>query len=59
MSGREAHATHDELRELLGAYSVDALTDAERAAVDEHLASCAVCRRVVADHAENGPGALC
>lgn len=57
-----APITHDALRELLGAYAVDALTDAERTAVDEHLASCAACRREVADHLEtvamlsSGPG---
>jgi hypothetical protein len=58
----EREVTHDELRELLGAYAVDALTEAEHAAVDEHLASCAACRREVADHLEtvamlsSGPG---
>jgi hypothetical protein len=58
----DAGITHDELRELLGAYAVDALADTERAAVDEHLAACPACRREVADHLEtvamlsSGPG---
>lgn len=36
---------HDEIRELLGAYVVDALADEhEREAVAEHLRSCDACR---------------
>ena len=34
---------------LSGAYAVDALDEAERAAFDQHLASCADCRAEVAE----------
>lgn len=38
---------HDELRELTGGYVLDALSDAERRALDAHLATCAECAREV------------
>ncbi|WP_243697200.1 anti-sigma factor domain-containing protein [Aeromicrobium phragmitis] len=34
----------DDIHSLSGAYAVDALTDAERAAFEEHLEHCAACR---------------
>ncbi|HET8929415.1 MAG TPA: anti-sigma factor [Acidimicrobiales bacterium] len=37
-------SSHDELRELVAAYSLDALEPAETAEVAEHLAGCAECR---------------
>ncbi len=41
---------HDEIRELLGAYVVDALADEhERAAVEEHLRSCDDCQAEVVE----------
>ena len=41
---------HDEIRELLGAYVVDALADEdERAAVEEHLRSCEDCQAEVVE----------
>ena len=43
---------HDELISLLGAYALDAVDDAERRAVDEHLEVCADCRAEVARHLE-------
>jgi len=36
---------HAHYQELLGAYALGALPDAERAALDQHLASCAACRQ--------------
>lgn len=35
---------HEHLQSLLGAYAVDAVSDEERAAIEEHLASCEACR---------------
>jgi len=43
---------HNEIRELLGAYAVNALEPPERAAVEGHLSSCAHCRDEVAAHQE-------
>lgn len=40
--------THQELRELLPAYALDALTEAEHAEVDRHLPGCDECRREIA-----------
>ncbi|MBA3416333.1 MAG: zf-HC2 domain-containing protein, partial [Chloroflexia bacterium] len=39
---------HDELRELLGVYALDALLPDERAVVRVHLTGCADCRNEVA-----------
>lgn len=44
--------THDEIRDLLGAYALDAVDDDERAMLDEHVADCARCRAEVAEHRE-------
>lgn len=41
---------HDELRELVAAYSLDALDSAETAEVAEHLAGCAECRAELRDY---------
>lgn len=43
---------HDEIAELLGAYALDAVDDAERGAVEEHLLVCARCRAEAAEHRE-------
>lgn len=43
---------HDEVEELLGAYALDAVDDAERAAVDAHLLTCPRCRAEVDGHRE-------
>lgn len=42
--------THDELRDLLGVYALDAVDDAERRLIDDHLAACAECRDEVDRH---------
>lgn len=42
--------SHDELRDLLGAYALDAVDDDERDAVERHLATCADCRAEVDQH---------
>ena len=47
-----AQLSHDELRELLGAYALDAVVPEEREALEEHLAGCAECRAEVAEHRE-------
>lgn len=44
--------THDTIRELLGAYALDAVEPDEAAAVDAHLADCPKCRGEVAEHRE-------
>jgi anti-sigma factor RsiW len=44
--------THDDLRELLGAYALDAVDGQERAAVSAHLATCDDCARQVAEFHE-------
>lgn len=44
--------SHDAVRELLGAYALDAVDDHERQAVDRHLDGCAACRAEVAEHRE-------
>lgn len=48
--GREL--THTELQELLGAYALDAVDEAERHAVEDHLENCRQCRAEVSDHRE-------
>ncbi len=42
--------SHEELRDLLGAYALDAVDDLERAAVDRHLSTCADCCAEVDQH---------
>ncbi|MCB9373293.1 MAG: anti-sigma factor [Microthrixaceae bacterium] len=41
---------HDELRELLGAYALDAVEPGEAAAVERHLRACPQCRAEVEEH---------
>jgi anti-sigma factor RsiW len=48
--GRELN--HAELQELLGAYALDAVDDAERHAVEDHLDMCRQCRAEVSEHRE-------
>ncbi len=43
---------HQEIEELLGAYALDAVDDAEQALVDEHLLACPKCRAELAEHRE-------
>ena len=44
--------SHAELRELLGAYALDAVDDDERQAVERHLETCPSCRTEVGEHRE-------
>ncbi len=44
--------THEELRDLLGVYALDAVDPDERVLVEEHLATCPACRAEVAGHRE-------
>ena len=44
-----ADAAHDDLRELIGAYALDALEQDERAALRAHLVGCPGCRAELAD----------
>ena len=48
MTPNAAALAHDELRELLGLYALDALPPEERAVVHAHLTGCADCRAEVA-----------
>ena len=48
--GRELN--HTEVRELLGAYALDAVDEDEREAVERHLDDCQPCRAEVKDHRE-------
>lgn len=48
--GREL--THDEIRELLGAYALDAIPQDEREATARHLAECEECRAEASAHRE-------
>ncbi len=48
--GREL--SHSEVRELLGAYALDAVEDDEAQAVERHLIECVPCRIEVSDHRE-------
>ena len=52
--GRELNheLNHAEVRELLGAYALDAVDADEREAVDRHLDECQPCRAEVKDHRE-------
>jgi anti-sigma-K factor RskA len=43
-------STHDEIRDLLGAYALDAVDAAEHRALEQHVAGCASCRLEVAEH---------
>lgn len=44
--------THDEIRELLGAYALDAVEEGEREEIEAHLPACPQCRAEVAGHRE-------
>jgi hypothetical protein len=44
--------SHDELRELLGAYALDAVEPDEVREIEDHLSGCPRCRAEVADHRE-------
>ncbi len=48
--GRELN--HNELRELLGAFALDAVDDDERQAVERHLVECRPCRVEMSEHRE-------
>lgn len=43
---------HDEFTDLLGAYALDAVDDAERAALDAHVPTCPWCSAEVTEHRE-------
>jgi anti-sigma-K factor RskA/putative zinc finger protein len=45
-------SAHEDLKELLGAYALDALEPDEAAEVERHLSGCAECRTEVAEHRE-------
>ena len=49
MTPNAADTAHDDLRELLGAYALDALPGDERAALRAHLVGCPGCRAELAD----------
>jgi hypothetical protein len=42
--------SHENIRELLGAYALDAVPEDERQAVESHLATCPACRGEVEEH---------
>ena len=44
--------SHDEIRELLGVYALDAVETDELRDIEEHLSGCPRCRAEVADHRE-------
>lgn len=44
--------SHDEIESLLGAFALDAVSPAEAAAVEAHLADCATCAAEVTGHRE-------
>lgn len=44
--------THEEIRDLLGAFALDATSDEERLEVEDHLSDCPRCRAEVAEHRE-------
>lgn len=44
--------SHSEVRELLGAYALDAVDDDEARAVEDHLDACQPCRAEVREHRE-------
>lgn len=51
------HPTHDEIRELLAAYALDAVDGDEAETIELHLRDCPRCRAEVTDHRETA-GAL-
>ena len=48
--GPGADMTHDEWRAMAAAYAIDALDDADCAASEQHLATCAECPALVASY---------
>ena len=46
------HLQHDEIRQLLGAFALDAVEPDETAAIEAHLATCPRCRDEVREHRE-------
>lgn len=44
--------THDDIRELLGVYAIDAVDPDEAEAIEAHLAQCPRCRAEVSEHRE-------
>ncbi len=46
------HLQHDEIRQLLGAFALDAVEPDEAAAIEAHLATCPRCRDEVREHRE-------
>jgi hypothetical protein len=60
--------SHREIKELLGAFALDAIVEDERAAVAGHVSACARCSReadayleaaaLIADEVADPPGAL-
>lgn len=44
--------THEEVRELIAAYAIDAVDPMERARIDDHLSSCHACRSTLREHQE-------
>lgn len=46
----ERALTHEELKELLGAYALDAIEANERRALERHLSDCAQCRGELTEH---------
>jgi anti-sigma-K factor RskA len=42
--------SHEEIRELLGAYALDAVADDERQAIEDHLSTCPECRAEIEEH---------
>jgi anti-sigma-K factor RskA len=48
--------THAEFQDLCPAYALGALDSEERSSLEAHLAECAGCRRLVAEHAEASAG---
>ena len=46
------HLRHDDIRELLGAFALDAVEPDESAVVEAHLATCPRCREEVREHRE-------
>ncbi|CAN5489822.1 hypothetical protein BH20ACT2_BH20ACT2_07370 [soil metagenome] len=50
--GERAQLSHDEIRELLGAYALDAIEADEAEVVELHLRDCPKCRAEVTEHRE-------
>jgi hypothetical protein len=44
--------THEEVREVIAAYAIDAIDPTERARIDDHLIGCDACRATLREHQE-------